>query len=228
MASVTAKKPSTSKPLINMGLGDPTALAPPPPNVNAAVIQRLQENASNGYLPGPGSLAARQAVADYHLRWDNVAYPPTNIFLMHGASHSLDMIWNVLVPVSADTTLPGRPNVLVPRPGFAQYTTFLNTVGAEIRYYDCLEEQNWECDLETIREGCDENTKAILITNPSNPCGSNFSKAHLEALLDIAEEAKVPIIADEIYGHMVSIRAIIARLRADARPLTSRSSLSPH
>lgn len=49
---------------------------------------------------------------------------------------------------------------------------------------------------------CDEHTRAILITNPSNPCGSNFSKDHLNNILSIADKHKIPIIADEIYGHM--------------------------
>lgn len=32
----------------------------------------------------------------------------------------------------------------------------------------------------------DENTKAILITNPSNPCGSSYSNEHLTNIVAIA------------------------------------------
>lgn len=39
--------------------------------------------------------------------------------------------------------------------------------------------------------------------NPSNPCGSNYSKEHLLDILDVAERNYVPIIADEIYEHIV-------------------------
>lgn len=41
------------------------------------------------------------------------------------------------------------------------------------------------------------------MTNPSNPCGSVFSRKHLQQLVNIAEKYFVPIIADEIYEHLV-------------------------
>ncbi len=46
-------------------------------------------------------------------------------------------------------------------------------------------------------------TRAILVNNPSNPCGSNFSKSHLEEIIRFAEEYKLPIISDEVYANMV-------------------------
>jgi len=39
----------------------------------------------------------------------------------------------------------------------------LGSLGGEARYYDCVEENNWEIDLDQLDELCDENTKAILI-----------------------------------------------------------------
>ncbi len=48
----------------------------------------------------------------------------------------------------------------------------------------------------------DSNTCAILINNPSNPCGSVYSKDHLLDILAIAEKHQIPIISDEIYGEM--------------------------
>lgn len=89
-----------------------------------------------------------------------------------------------------------------------------------MRFYDCLGENDWEADLDMLDSLCDERTGAIMVvrflpmrevpnadpeqTNPSNPCGSNYSQDHLEAILAVAEKRKIPIIADEIYGHMVS------------------------
>lgn len=49
----------------------------------------------------------------------------------------------------------------------------------------------------------DDKTKAILVNNPSNPCGSVYSKEHLAAILAIAEKHRVPVIADEIYANIV-------------------------
>ena len=49
----------------------------------------------------------------------------------------------------------------------------------------------------------DENTVAIVVNNPSNPCGAVFTPEHLTAILEIADRHCLPIIADEIYDYFV-------------------------
>lgn len=49
----------------------------------------------------------------------------------------------------------------------------------------------------------DSNTVAILVNNPSNPCGSVYSKQHLLEIINVAKRHRLPIIADEVYGEMV-------------------------
>lgn len=68
-------------------------------------------------------------------------------------------------------------------------------------------ELDWEIDLDDLEAQIDESTAAILINNPSNPCGSVFSREHLLDVLDVAAKYYVPIIADEIYEHMVIIQS---------------------
>ena len=49
----------------------------------------------------------------------------------------------------------------------------------------------------------DKDTVAIVVVNPSNPCGSVYSKQHLLDILAVAEKHSLPIIADEIYNDLV-------------------------
>lgn len=188
---------TSSKPLINLGLGDPTAygLNDPSPEAVAAVRDCVIGGKANGYLPGQGVKEALDAVAEYHTRWDGVQYEGKDVTLCHGATHALDLAFNVLIS-------PGQ-NVIFPRPGFPSYQTLLGTLNCEIRYYDCLVERGWECDLEEMERQIDENTAFILVNNPSNPMGINFPASHLRKIISIASNHRVPIIADEIYGHMV-------------------------
>ncbi len=62
-------------------------------------------------------------------------------------------------------------------------------------------------DLAHCQSLVDARTRAILINNPSNPCGSNFSEAHLKEIVAFAQRNKLPIIADEIYGEAPLFRA---------------------
>ena len=68
--------------------------------------------------------------------------------------------------------------LLVSQPGFPLSRGFCANLNINIKFYDLIPEKNWECDLSSIRKQIDEKTKAILITNPSNPCGAVFSKEH--------------------------------------------------
>jgi tyrosine aminotransferase len=200
LAGITSTPPSSSKTIINLGLGDPThyPLHPPPVAATTAACTAIQTERHNGYINGIGSLPARQAIADYHQKWDGVKYHPDSVVLTHGVGQALDLIFSVLFPHHSY----GPSNILLPAPGFSQYSSLLANLGTEIRYYDCVEEKDWEVDTKMLDSLCDENTRGILITNPSNPCGSNFSKDHLANILAIADKHKIPIIADEIYGHM--------------------------
>lgn len=54
-----------------------------------------------------------------------------------------------------------------------------------------------------MRSQIDDKTRAMIVNNPSNPCGSVYTADHLRDILDIASEFRVPIIADEIYEHFV-------------------------
>ena len=66
-------------------------------------------------------------------------------------------------------------------------------------------ERSWEVDLEDLERQIDDNTAAIMLNNPSNPCGSVYSRQHLLDILAVAEKHRIPIISDEIYDGMVLI-----------------------
>jgi tyrosine aminotransferase len=72
-----------------------------------------------------------------------------------------------------------------------------------VKSYSLLAGKNWECNLEEMDQLVDSHTKAILINNPSNPCGSNYSAEHLSLIVEVARKHGLPIIADEIYGGCV-------------------------
>lgn len=73
----------------------------------------------------------------------------------------------------------------------------------QVKYYDLIPEKNWEIDLDHLESLIDHKTAAIVLNNPSNPCGSVYTEFHLRKLLSIAYNYQIPIIADEIYDRLV-------------------------
>jgi len=66
-------------------------------------------------------------------------------------------------------------------------------------------ERGWEVDLEDLASRADDDTSCIIFNNPSNPCGSVYSRRHLREILHVAERLRLPVIADEIYADFVSL-----------------------
>lgn len=191
-------KPNSDKPVIPLSIGDPTVFGnfKLPESGQQALKDYATKTAHNGYVHSAGTVGVRETIAKKFGK--NSRFPTTanDVYVTAGCSQALDISFGVL----AD---PDKHNILTPRPGFSLYETQCSSRGIETRQYNLLPEKSWECDLGHMESLIDEKTAAILINNPSNPCGSNYSRSHLEKIVLVAQKYKLPIIADEIYANMV-------------------------
>ncbi|KAJ9458661.1 Tyrosine aminotransferase [Diplonema papillatum] len=190
-------KPETTKTPIPLSIGDPCTDGNllPPAETTQAMIDALSKNTYNGYPPSAGYEASREAVAKKFPGHAEHPVAASDVFLSSGVSHALQMVFDALLE-------PGD-NILLPQPGFSLYKTICDSKGFECNFYPLDPAKNWECDLGAMKRQINARTKAVFINNPSNPCGSNFSKEHVLAILAIAEEARLPIVSDEIYDGVV-------------------------
>lgn len=188
--------PNPDKDMIALSIGDPTVFGnlKIPMEIEETVIKCIKSHKYNGYGPSVGYESARKAVAEY-VSTPTSTVEAKDVILTSGCSGALDLCITCLAN-------PGQ-NILVPRPGFSIYKTLADSLGIHVRHYNLLPEKSWEVDLDHLESHIDEKTAAIIINNPSNPCGSVYSKEHLLEILAVAEAYKVPIIADEIYEHFV-------------------------
>jgi tyrosine aminotransferase len=195
IVDVMSISPNPDKNLIKLHLGDPTitGILNPHESTCAALEESLKSGLYNGYGPATGLPCVREAVAS-HATTPEAPVTADDIVLASGCSHALQLAIEALAN-------PGD-NILVPKPGFPLYATLMRPHAIEDRAYNLVPENNWEADLAQLESLIDGRTKAIIVNNPSNPCGAVFSRQHLEAILRLADTYKIPIIADEIYGDM--------------------------
>ncbi len=58
-------------------------------------------------------------------------------------------------------------------------------------------------DISLIEEGFKEGAKAIIVCNPSNPCGKVFTREELKAIGDLALKYDAFVVTDEVYEHII-------------------------
>ena len=92
--------------------------------------------------------------------------------------------------------------VMVFSPFYENYGADAILSGAEPIYIP-LVPPTFDFDIELVKKGFEDGAKAIIICNPSNPCGKVFSEEELLAIGKLALEYDAFVVTDEVYEHMV-------------------------
>ena len=91
--------------------------------------------------------------------------------------------------------------VLVPMPTYPLYTAVLAKIGARAVYYRTDPDRGWLPDLGRQSSGSSTPaTRALVVIDPNNPTGALYPDAVRRALLELADEHGLPILADEVYA----------------------------
>ncbi|XP_036400313.1 tyrosine aminotransferase [Megalops cyprinoides] len=188
--------PNPDKAMIALSIGDPTVFGnlPTDERILQAMKDAIDSHRYNGYAPSVGYLQSREAVANFY-SCPEAPLEGKDVILTSGCSQAIELCISVLCN-------PGD-NILVPCPGFSLYKTLAVSLGIQVKLYNLQPEKSWEIDLEHLESLIDEKTACLIVNNPSNPCGSVYSKEHLQDILAVASKHCTPILADEIYGDMV-------------------------
>lgn len=95
-------------------------------------------------------------------------------------------------------------NVLVPEPFYTNYFGFGQSVNVKINPITTKAENGFHLpSKEDIISKINPKTKAIMISNPSNPTGTVYSYNEIRMLSEIALEYNLWIISDEVYREFV-------------------------
>ncbi|KAM3289366.1 putative aminotransferase TAT2 [Capsicum chacoense] len=182
--------------VISLGIGDPTAHScfHTTDAAKEAVVETLLLDKFNGYSSAGGLPITRKAIASYLSRDLCDDLSPEDVYITVGCTQAIEISISILAKPNS--------NILLPRPGYPTYALCANYRNVEVRYYDLVPEKNWEVNLEAIEDLADQNTIAIVIINPGNPCGNVYSYDHLEKIAETAKRVKTLVIADEVYGHL--------------------------
>ena len=92
--------------------------------------------------------------------------------------------------------------VIVFSPFYENYGADTILCGADPIYVP-LHPPVFNFDKEELENAFKQNPKALILCNPSNPCGKVFSKEELEYIASLAIKYDTYVITDEVYEHIV-------------------------
>ncbi len=201
-----------------LNIGDPNQFGfLTPPHLIEAVAKAMHDG-HNGYTPSPGIVEAREAAAaDFVARGVNVS--ADRVLITSGTSEGIELALTAIVDEGEE--------VLVPSPTYPLYTAVLAKIGAHPAYYRTDHTREWQPDLDHLRSLINAKTRALVVIDPNNPTGAIYPEAMRRALIALADEHGLVILADEVYGDLAYDGAVppMAALDNEA-PIISYSSLS--
>ena len=179
---------------VNLGQGFPDEDGP------AAMLSAAQQaiaEGANQYPPGLGIPALRQAVADQRKRRYGSDYDPdSEVLVTVGATEAIAA--SVLGLVE-----PGS-EVLLVEPFYDSYSPVIAMAGCHRRAVPMrADSPGFAIDVEAMRAAVTPRTRALIVNSPHNPTGMVATDAELRGLAELAVEADLVVIADEVYEHLV-------------------------
>jgi alanine-synthesizing transaminase len=151
---------------------------------------------AHGYSDSRGIMSARRAVVS---RYEEIPdFPPfdvDDVYLGNGVSE--------LITMTTQALLDEGDEVLIPAPDYPLWTAMTSLAGGTPVHYRCDESTGWQPDLDDIRAKVTPRTKAIVVINPNNPTGAVYTREVLQAIVDVARENSLLLLADEIYDRIL-------------------------
>ena len=178
--------------VVDLTLGDPDI--PTPPLIREAA-ERAMENNKTKYTANAGIPELREAISRDVAERTGIRYSADEITVTAGAMGALYLTSCVLLN-------PGD-EIIVLEPHWPNYSAMVRMCGAVPRFVSFLGEENLRNLAENIRALVNGRTRAVIINSPSNPTGRVLPMKTLEEIAQIAEEADLTVITDEVYRTIV-------------------------
>lgn len=150
---------------------------------------------NQGYSDSKGLESARNAIVEYYKTKNINNLSSNDIYIGNGVSE--------LILMSMQALLNEGDEILVPSPDYPLWTASINLSGGKAIHYNCDEENEWNPNIQDIKNKITNKTKGIIIINPNNPTGALYPKKILEKIVEIAQNNNLIIFSDEIYDRLV-------------------------
>lgn len=166
-----------------------------PPKTLTGYLEQIADKGPHQYAITWGAKNFRDAVAKKHEHFSGMAIDPEReICVTCGSTEAM-------MSAMMSVINPGD-KVIVFSPFYENYGADAILSGAEPIYVPLIP-PTFEFDRNVLEDAFKQGVKAIVICNPSNPCGKVFTEEELKFIGSLAIKYDAWVITDEVYEHIL-------------------------
>lgn len=178
--------------VVGFGAGEPDFDSPE--NVKEEAIKAIKAGFTK-YTAVGGIDELKEAIIN-RMRLDyGLEYQKPEIIVSNGAKHTLYNLTQALFEEGDE--------VIVPAPYWVSYPEQITLAGADPVILNTREEEGFKIDPLELKKLITPKTRALILNYPSNPTGATYNETELRRIVDVAMEAGLTIISDEIYDKII-------------------------
>ena len=192
ISSLARDLKAQGKDVLSFSAGEPDFGTPQ--RIKEEAIKALNEGFTQ-YTAVAGIPELLEAVATKLKRDNGLDYKPSDIIVSNGAKQSLFNLFQA--------TLNPDDEVIIPAPYWVTYPELVKYAGAKPITISTDDISGFKITPEQLKAAITDKTKMLILTSPSNPTGSVYSKEELEALADVLKGTDIIVASDEMYEKLV-------------------------
>jgi aspartate aminotransferase len=192
VSSLARDLKAQGKDILSFSAGEPDFETPQ--KIKEAAIRAIEDGFTR-YTSVAGIPELLDAVATKLKRDNNLEYAPSDIIVSNGAKQSLFNLFQSILN-------PGD-EVIIPAPYWVTYPELVKYASATPVIINTNEIGNFKITAEQLQSAITPKTKMLVLTSPSNPTGSVYSRRELEALSEVLKGTDIIVASDEMYEKLV-------------------------
>jgi aspartate aminotransferase len=194
------------KDVISFSAGEPDFDTPQ--RIKEAAVDALNEGFTK-YTAVAGAPDLLEAIQTKLKNENGLEYDTKQIIASNGAKQSLFNLTQALIDEGDE--------VIIPAPYWVTYPEHVLYAGGTPVIIETEDRAGFKITAAQLEKAITPRTKMLILTSPSNPTGSVYNRAELEALAEVLKGTKVVVVSDEMYEKLVF----------DGTEFVSTASISP-
>ncbi len=192
ISSLARDLKAQGKDILSFSAGEPDFGTPQ--RIKDEAIKAINDGFTK-YTAVPGIPEVLEAIAIKLKRDNGLEYAPSDIIVSNGAKQSLFNLFQAVLN-------PGD-EVIIPAPYWVTYPELVKYAGSIPVTIDTNEINGFKITADQLKAAITPKTKMLILTTPSNPTGSVYSKEELASLAEVLKGTEIIVASDEMYGKLV-------------------------